>query len=101
MRKCSNLKTFVFWGLVCVVANLFCTLSAPYDGDQSYWVGWVQSLSKDGIAKFFGNYPPLYVYWLWIVAMIHKIFGVVVAKTFFLSSFACGLYILRICSLLT
>lgn len=84
MRKCSNLKTFVFWGLVCVVANLFCTLSAPYDGDQSYWVGWVQSLSKDGIAKFFGNYPPLYVYWLWIVAMIHKIFGVVVAKTFFL-----------------
>lgn len=84
MRKCSNLKTFVFWGLICVVANLFCTLSAPYDGDQSFWVGWVQSLIDDGLANFRGNYPPLYVFWLWVVAQIHSVFGIVVAKTFLL-----------------
>lgn len=84
MKKCANLKTFVFWGLICVIANLFCTLSAPYDGDQGYWVGWVQSLMDNGIAKFRGNYPPLYVYWLWIVALVHSVFGIVVAKTFLL-----------------
>ena len=84
MRKCSNLKTFVFWGLICVVANLFCTLSAPYDGDQSFWVGWVQSLMDGGLANFRGNYPPLYVFWLWVVAQVHSVFGIVVAKTFLL-----------------
>lgn len=84
MRKSSNLKTFVFWGLICVVANLFCTLSAPYDGDQSFWVGWVQSIKDAGLANFRGNYPPLYVFWLWVVAQIHFIFGIVVAKTFLL-----------------
>lgn len=84
MRKSSNLKTFVFWGIICVIANLFCTLSAPYDGDQSYWVGWVQSLIDSGLSNFRGNYPPLYVFWLWVVAQIHYIFGIVVAKTFLL-----------------
>lgn len=84
MRKCSNLKTFVFWGIVCVIANLFCTLSAAYDGDQSYWVGWVQSLIDADLSKFRGNYPPLYVFWLWVVAQIHSGFGIVVAKTFLL-----------------
>ena len=78
------MKTFVFWGLICVVANLFCTLSAPYDGDQSFWVGWVQSLMDGGLANFRGNYPPLYVFWLWVVAQVHSVFGIVVAKTFLL-----------------
>lgn len=84
MRKSTNLRTFLFWGIICVVANLFCTLSAPYDGDQSFWVGWVQSLIDGGLGNFRGNYPPLYVFWLWVVAQVHAIFGIVVAKTFLL-----------------
>lgn len=80
----NQTRTFIFWGIVCVIANLFCTLSAPYDGDQSYWVGWVQSLMDGGFENFRGNYPPLYVFWLWVVAQIHEVFGIVVDKTFLL-----------------
>ena len=84
MRKTTNIRTFVLWGFICVIANLFCTLSSAYDGDQSFWLGWIQSLIDSGVGGFRGNYPPLYVFWLWIVAQVHSIFGIVIAKTFLL-----------------
>ena len=80
----NNLKLFVFWGIVCVLANVICSAGSAYDGDQSFWVGWTRQLIDGGFGGFKGNYPPLYVFWLWIVAQVHSIFGLVVDKTFFL-----------------
>ena len=80
----SNLKLFLFWGTLCLLANIICTFAKPYDGDQSFWAGWIQQLIDKGFGGFEGNYPPLYVFWLWVVAKIHSIFGIVVGKTFFL-----------------
>lgn len=80
----NNLKLFVIWGIACLLANVICTAFTAYDGDQSFWVGWTQQLMDGGFGGFKGNYPPLYVFWLWVVAQVHSVFGLVVGKTFFL-----------------
>ena len=80
----NNLKLFILWGTICLLANVICTASTPYDGDQSFWVGWVQQLIDGGFGGFKGNYPPLYVFWLWVVAQIHDVLDIAVDKTFFL-----------------
>lgn len=80
----NNLKLFLLWGMLCLLANVVCTAGSAYDGDQGYWAGWVQQLIDKGIGGFDGNYPPLYVFWLWIVARVHSLFGIAVGKTFFL-----------------
>lgn len=84
MKYKENRKLFVFWGLLCVLANFLCSFGLPYDGDQSYWAGWVQSIVDGGMGNFTGNYPPFYVLWLWVVAQIHSSFGLVIGKTFFM-----------------
>ena len=48
----NNLKLFIFWGVICLLANVVCTASTPYDGDQSFWVGWVQQLIDGGFGGF-------------------------------------------------
>lgn len=80
----NNLKLFIFWGVACVLANVICTAGSAYDGDQSFWVGWTRQLIDGGFGGFKGNYPPLYVFWLWVVAQVHSVLGLVVDKTFFL-----------------
>jgi len=84
----NNLKLFLLWGIVCLLANVVCSAGSAYDGDQGYWVGWIQQLMDKGFGGFEGNYPPLYVFWLWVVARIHSLFGLAVGKTFFLK-FVC------------
>ena len=79
-----NVNTFVFWGVICLLANILCTYAEGYDGDQSFWVGWTQQLVDGGFGNFRGNYPPVYVFWLWIVAHIHDLFGIGIGKTFFM-----------------
>lgn len=84
MEKRNTRNTFVFWGLVCLLANILCTYAEGYDGDQSFWVGWTQQLVDGGFGNFKGNYPPVYVFWLWVVAHIHDLLGIGIGKTFFM-----------------
>ena len=70
----------MIWGVVCLLANLFCTNAAAFGGDQGYWENWVRQLAKNGLEHFDGNYPPLYVFWLWIVAQVHNLFNVPIEK---------------------
>lgn len=79
-------KLFLFWGLLCVLFNVLCTFGDAYSEDQKYWCIWIQSLLDGGFEKYMGNYPPIYVLWLWVVAQVHSILGLVVDKTFFLKA---------------
>ena len=87
-RYRSNLKLFLFWGVLCLLTNVICTAGTAYDGDQGYWADWVKQLMNDGFGGFRGNYPPLYVIWLWIVAQMHSLLNLAVGKTFLLK-FVC------------
>ena len=58
-RYAKDVKVFLLWGTLCILANLICTLGSAYDGDQSFWVGWVQQLIDNpwllGSPTFGGN----------------------------------------------
>ena len=80
----NNFRLFLLWGTLCLLANVICTAGTAYDGDQGYWADWVQRLMNDGFGGFRGNYPPLYVIWLWVVAQVHSVLDIAVGKTFFM-----------------
>lgn len=79
MKKQAT-KYFLIWGVICLLANLFCTQASAFGGDQGYWANWVKQLANNGLEHFDGNYPPLYVFWLWVVAQIHNLFNIPVEK---------------------
>ena len=80
MKKEKYIHYFLIWGVACLLANLFCTNAAAFGGDQGYWENWVRQLAKNGLEHFDGNYPPLYIFWLWIVAQVHNLFNVPIEK---------------------
>jgi len=63
-------RSFVLWALVAIGVNLLLTQANAYGGDQGYWRNWVEQLQR-GFQHFDGNYPPLYVGWLWVVGKIY------------------------------
>jgi len=67
-------STFVLYGLGCIAANLALTFSLT-QGDHYAYAEWTRHLQQNGFADFPGNYPPLYVEWLWVVGRILGVLG--------------------------
>lgn len=84
MKKNQSTTLFIVWGALCLLANLLCTNASAFGGDQGYWADWIKKLADGGFEKFNGNYPPLYVFWLWVVSKIYLIADIPVDKTFML-----------------
>jgi Gpi18-like mannosyltransferase len=56
--------------MLVIAANFFCIFMKSYGGDMDYWRSWTEHLAAKGYEGFKGNYPPLYVHWLYIVGKI-------------------------------
>jgi Gpi18-like mannosyltransferase len=55
-------------------AAIFANLGLLFwdgNGDIGYWVDWAKQLANNGYNKFDGNYPPIYIHWLYVVAQIY------------------------------
>ncbi|MCQ2090079.1 MAG: NPCBM/NEW2 domain-containing protein [Fibrobacter sp.] len=75
---------FVFWGTICLLANILLTFANPYGPDQNFWANWLRQLVEGGLGNLKCDYPPVYILWLWIVAQVHSIFNLEIANSFFL-----------------
>jgi len=80
MKNTQSTKYFLVWGIICLLVNLFCTKAGAFAGDQGYWANWVQQLARNGLENFNGNYPPLYVFWLWVVSQFYHLFDIPIEK---------------------
>lgn len=76
MKEKHSSKIFPVAAIIAVIANIFFTYAKAHEGDQGFWLGWVQHIQQNGFSHFPGNYPPVYLLWLWVVAKIHSIFGI-------------------------
>lgn len=56
-----------------LLLNLFCLFFNGHGGDLGYWQNWVQQLSGQGYAHFNGDYPPLYIHWLYLVGQYYAL----------------------------
>ena len=59
-----------------VIANFSLLFLKGYSQDLGYWQDWVRQLSSNGYDGFNGNYPPLYVHWLYLVGKIYTLSGI-------------------------
>ncbi|NLB62915.1 MAG: hypothetical protein GX801_02245 [Fibrobacter sp.] len=66
-------RQFVVWSLVAMLVSFMLTFGDGFWSDIQFWVDWSTHLSKQGYEKFPGNYPPLYVHWLWCVGNFFRI----------------------------
>lgn len=76
MQEKHSSRLFPIAAILAVIANLVLTYARSYEGDQGYWLSWVQHIQQHGFANFPGNYPPVYLLWLWVVAQIHSLLGI-------------------------
>lgn len=76
MQEKHSPRLFPIAAILAVLANLVFTYARSYEGDQGYWFSWIQHIQQNGFANFPGNYPPVYLLWLWVVAQIHTLLGV-------------------------
>lgn len=59
-----------------VIANFSLLFLKGYSQDLGYWQDWVRQLSSNGYDGFNGNYPPLYVHWLYLVGKFYALSGI-------------------------
>jgi Gpi18-like mannosyltransferase len=52
--------------LLALIANLFCLFLRQH-ADMWYWHGWAAHLDEKGFVGLDANYPPIYLYWLYLV----------------------------------
>ena len=65
---------------ITLIANICALFFDPYGGDQGYWFRWVSHLYEYGYTGFPGNYPPLYVHWLYIVSKAYQLFPIEITQ---------------------
>lgn len=59
-----------------IIANFSLLFLKGYSQDLGYWQDWVRQLSSNGYDGFNGNYPPLYVHWLYLVGQFYALSGI-------------------------
>ncbi|HEY7772484.1 MAG TPA: hypothetical protein VIC26_04845, partial [Marinagarivorans sp.] len=57
--------------IAAIACNLLLLFFEGYGGDLGYWKSWVSQLERNGYKDFNGNYPPLYIHWLYLVAKFY------------------------------
>lgn len=67
-----------------ILSNFLLLFFKGYSADLSYWQDWTQQLSTRGYENFNGNYPPLYVHWLYILGKFYTLIGMPIEHNTFL-----------------
>ncbi len=58
-----------------IIFNLLLLFFNGHSSDMGFWQNWVQQLSQNGYDGFNGNYPPIFIHWLYIVGGIYNFLG--------------------------
>jgi hypothetical protein len=76
-KKSPGLARLLQTYLILVIAVNFSLLFLKgYSQDLGYWQDWVGQLAHKGYEGFNGNYPPLYVHWLYVVGQFYTLSGI-------------------------
>lgn len=78
------LTWFQFYLCAAIIANLGLLFWDGNGGDIGFWEDWVKQLANRGYKDFNGNYPPLYIHWLYIVSQLYTYLQLPVENNLFL-----------------
>ncbi len=81
-------KQFLTWFQFYLCAAIFANLGLLFwdgnGGDIGFWEDWVKQLANRGYKDFNGNYPPLYIHWLYLVGKLYTYLQLPVENNLFL-----------------
>ena len=75
---------FQFYICVAIVANLGLLFWDGNGGDLGFWEDWIKQLASRGYKDFNGNYPPLYIHWLYLAGQLYNALQLPVENDLFL-----------------
>lgn len=59
--------------MLVIILNFSLLFLKGYSQDLGYWQDWVRQLSTSGYDGFNGNYPPVYIHWLYLVGKFYSL----------------------------
>jgi len=72
----STKIAYRYWLQIYMIAVIACNLGLLFwdsnGSDTGFWEDWVKQLLNKGYGEFNGNYPPIYIHWLYVVAQIYS-----------------------------
>lgn len=67
-----------------VLSNLCLLFFNGHGGDLGFWQNWVDQLATNGYQDFNGNYPPIFIHWLYILGQLYNFIGMTIENNLFL-----------------
>jgi Gpi18-like mannosyltransferase len=65
-----------YWLQVYMIAVIFGNFGLLFwdsnGSDTGFWEDWVKQLITKGYSEFNGNYPPIYIHWLYLVGKVYS-----------------------------
>lgn len=80
-KKNYILNAYLIGVIICNFLSIFFN---SHGGDLGYWEDWIKQLAARGYDNFNGNYPPVYIHWLYIVGKFYAFIGMPVENNDFL-----------------
>ncbi|MCF0215003.1 MAG: NPCBM/NEW2 domain-containing protein [Fibrobacteraceae bacterium] len=65
-------QSFAFWGILIIGINFVLLHAQGFASDMEFWRHWIKML-QSGVGNFTGDYPPLYILWLRVVAVVYNV----------------------------
>jgi hypothetical protein len=76
-----------YWLQIYMITAIFSNLILLFwdsNGDLGFWENWIKQLINKGYHEFNGDYPPIFIHWLYIAGQIYSQLGLPVEKNIFL-----------------
>ncbi len=67
-----------------IIFNLGLLFWDGNGGDLGFWEDWIKQLRNNGYKNFNGNYPPVYIHWLYLLGQIYNYLQLPVENNLFL-----------------
>lgn len=75
------------WLQIYMISAIFCNLILLFwdsSVDLGFWENWTKQLIVKGYTEFNGDYPPIFIHWLYVVGQIYSQLDIPVEKNIFL-----------------
>ncbi|HWV14373.1 MAG TPA: NPCBM/NEW2 domain-containing protein [Cellvibrio sp.] len=59
-----------------ILLNLSLLFIKGHGSDLGFWQDWIKQLSTSGYDGFNGNYPPVYIHWLYLTGKLYTAMGI-------------------------
>src|SRR5690554_1114828 len=69
---------------VVVASNLCLLFFEGHGSDLGFWQNWIGQLATKGYNDFNGNYPPVFIHWLYLLGQLYNVLGIPVENDLFL-----------------